>query len=62
MFTVAIALAACCLQAFGTGDTSVRQFKLANGMTVWLSEDHSQPKVLGAVVARPEPTNVPIRA
>lgn len=52
LFTVAIALAACCLQAFGAGDTSVRQFKLTNGMTVWLSEDHSQPKVLGAVVVK----------
>lgn len=52
LLTAAIALVACCLQAFGTGDTSVRQFKLANGMTVWLSEDHSQPKVLGAVVVK----------
>lgn len=52
LLTAAIALVACCLQAFGTGGTSVRQFKLANGMTVWLSEDHSQPKVLGAVVVK----------
>lgn len=62
MFTVAIALGACCLQAFGTGDTSVRQFKLANGMTVWLREDHSQPKVLGAVVVKAGANQCPIRA
>ena len=28
----------------------VKEFKLSNGMTVWLNEDHSQPKVFGAVV------------
>ena len=30
----------------------VREFKLKNGMTVWLNEDHSQPKVFGAVVVK----------
>ena len=30
----------------------VRELKLSNGMTVWLNEDHSQPKVFGAVVVR----------
>ena len=28
----------------------VKELKLSNGMTVWLNEDHSQPKVYGAVV------------
>ena len=28
----------------------VKELKLSNGMTVWLNEDHSQPKVFGAVV------------
>lgn len=28
----------------------VKTFTLKNGMTVWLNEDHSQPKVFGAVV------------
>ena len=28
----------------------VKELKLNNGMTVWLNEDHSQPKVFGAVV------------
>lgn len=28
----------------------VKEMQLSNGMTVWLNEDHSQPKVFGAVV------------
>lgn len=31
---------------------TVTTFTLANGMTVWVSEDHSQPKVFGAVVVK----------
>ena len=30
----------------------VKELTLSNGMTVWLNEDHSQPKVFGAVVVR----------
>ena len=30
----------------------VKELTLKNGMTVWLNEDHSQPKVYGAVVVR----------
>ena len=30
----------------------VKEFKLSSGMTVWVNEDHSQPKVFGAVVVR----------
>ncbi len=30
----------------------VKEHKLSNGMTVWLNEDHSQPKIYGAVVVR----------
>jgi len=30
----------------------VKQLKLRNGLTVWLNEDHSQPKVYGALVVR----------
>ena len=30
----------------------VTELHLSNGMTVWLNEDHSQPKVFGAVVVR----------
>lgn len=31
---------------------SVTEVKLDNGMTVWLNEDHTQPKVFGAVVVK----------
>lgn len=30
----------------------VTQTKLSNGLTVWLNEDHSQPKVFGAIVVK----------
>lgn len=30
----------------------VKEYKLDNGLTVWLNEDHSQPKVFGAVVVK----------
>lgn len=30
----------------------VKEMTLSNGMTVWLNEDHSQPKVFGAVVVK----------
>jgi predicted Zn-dependent peptidase len=30
----------------------VKEHKLSNGMTVWLNEDHSQPKIVGAVVVK----------
>ena len=30
----------------------VEEFKLSNGMTVWLNEDHSQPKIFGALVVK----------
>ena len=30
----------------------VRELKLSNGLTVWLNEDHSQPKVYGALVVK----------
>ena len=30
----------------------VKEYTLSNGLTVWLNEDHSQPKVFGSVVVR----------
>jgi predicted Zn-dependent peptidase len=30
----------------------VKEYKLSNGLAVWLNEDHSQPKVFGAVVVK----------
>ena len=32
--------------------TEVKEYILDNGLTVWLNEDHSQPKVFGAVVVK----------
>lgn len=32
--------------------TAVSELRLSNGLTVWLNEDHTQPKVFGAVVVR----------
>ena len=42
----------CACQAFAQMAKSleVKELTLSNGMTVWLNEDHSQPKVYGAVV------------
>ena len=39
-------------QAMAQKPTSleVKELQLSNGMTVWLNEDHSQPKIFGAVV------------
>lgn len=30
----------------------VKELKLSNGLTVWLNEDHNQPKVFGAIVVK----------
>lgn len=38
------------INAQNVGMLKVRELTLSNGMTVWLNEDHSQPKVFGAVV------------
>lgn len=37
---------------FAQSPLSVKTFKLKNGMAVWLNEDHSQPKIFGAVVVK----------
>ena len=41
---------ACHANAQTPSPLEVKELKLSNGMTVWLNEDHSQPKVYGAVV------------
>ena len=46
---------ACCsyqLQAGAQDVLKVKTYTLENGLTVWLNEDHSQPKVFGAVVVK----------
>lgn len=40
------------LQSVQAGGLDVRELKLGNGLTVWLNEDHSQPKVYGALVVK----------
>lgn len=34
------------------GELDVREMKLSNGLTVWLNEDHSQPKVFGELIVK----------
>ena len=36
----------------GQNALKVEEYKLDNGLTVWINEDHSQPKVFGAVVVK----------
>lgn len=46
---------ACCsyqAQAEDLNALKVKEYRLENGLTVWLNEDHSQPKVFGAVVVK----------
>lgn len=46
---------ACCSyqsQAEDLNALKVKEYRLENGLTVWLNEDHSQPKVFGAVVMK----------
>ena len=46
---------ACCSyqsQAEDLNAHKVKEYRLENGLTVWLNEDHSQPKVFGAVVVK----------
>ena len=46
---------ACCSyqsQAEDLNALKVKEYILENGLTVWLNEDHSQPKVFGAVVVK----------
>lgn len=48
---------ACCSyqsQAEDLNALKVKEYRLENGLTVWLNEDHSQPKVFGAVVVKQE--------
>lgn len=40
------------LAAQNTKALEVKEYTLDNGLTVWLNEDHSQPKIFGAVVVK----------
>ena len=48
IFFLAAVLTSLCVNA----QLQVKELKLSNGMTVWLNEDHSQPKIFGAVVVK----------
>ena len=50
-YTALIALAALSAAA-EDNPLKVKELKLTNGLTVWLNEDHSQPKVYGALVVK----------
>lgn len=55
-------LFASCSNLFAAQNTKaleVKEYKLKNGLTVWLNEDHSQPKVFGAVVVKAGAKNCP---
>ena len=52
MRRITFLLAAALTVTYVQAQLQVQEFKLSNGMTVWLNEDHSQPKVFGAVVVR----------
>ena len=52
MRRIIIALTALLSTLVANAQLEVRELTLGNGMTVWLNEDHSQPKVFGAVVVR----------
>ena len=49
---VLLALSALSVKAQRPKALEVKQLKLSNGLTVWLNEDHSQPKVYGALVVK----------
>lgn len=52
IFSLVCAFLGLSLSLRAQGALSVKVLTLSNGFTVWLNEDHSQPKVFGAVVVR----------
>ena len=50
-YTALLALAALSATA-EDNPLKVKELKLSNGLTVWLNEDHTQPKVYGALVVK----------
>jgi len=52
VFTAAAMLAAVTAAAQKSDVLRVKEMKLSNGLTVWINEDHTQPKVFGAVVVK----------
>ena len=52
MKRIVTVLALMAVAAMAKAQLEVKELTLSNGMTVWVNEDHSQPKVFGAVVVR----------
>ena len=52
MKRIVFSIAAVLVATTAAAQLEVKELKLSNGMSVWLNEDHSQPKVFGAVVVR----------
>ena len=52
LLTVALLSCGNIMSGQAAGPVRVWSHTLSNGMTVWMNEDHSQPKVFGAVVVR----------
>ena len=52
MRRIVLFLATVLTSLYADAQLEVKELKLSNGMTVWLNEDHSQPKVFGAVVVK----------
>ena len=52
MRRIVFSIAALLVTITAAAQLDVKELKLSNGMTVWLNEDHSQPKIFGAVVVR----------
>ncbi|MDR2533586.1 MAG: insulinase family protein [Tannerellaceae bacterium] len=52
LLTVALLSCGNTMSGQAAGPVRVWSHTLSNGMTVWMNEDHSQPKVFGAVVVR----------
>ena len=48
--------------SFNTGTVNVTQYKLSNGLTVILNEDHSKPEVFGVVMVKAGGKNDPANA
>lgn len=51
--TVTFIFLACSVSIlFTKNPLSVKEYKLSNGLTVWLNEDNSQPKVIGSIIVK----------
>lgn len=52
IFFLLFAIVFFCTKAKVPSSLQVKQYTLKNGLTVWLNEDHNQPKIFGAIVVK----------